>query len=142
MTIRPMRMEDYGGVVEVWRSAGLDYKPAGRESRAAIERQLEHYSGSMLVAEEEGRIVGVALGTHDYRKGWINRLAVAPDMQGCGIAKTLIAAVEGELERLGVLIFSGCIISDNEASRRLAGKAGYEWHEDVEYFSKKLKPEW
>ena len=36
------------------------------------------------VAEAGGELVGVVLGTHDGRKGWINRLAVAPAYQRRG----------------------------------------------------------
>ncbi len=142
MTIRPMRMEDYDGVVDVWRRAGLDFKPTGRESRESVEKQLAHFPGTMLVAENDGRIVGVAFGTHDYRKGWINRLSVAPEAQGGGVAKRLVAAIESELERIGVFMLSATIMSDNEKSKSLAGKSGYTHHGNVSYFSKKLRDDW
>ncbi|MGQ9629765.1 MAG: GNAT family N-acetyltransferase [bacterium] len=138
MKIRQMQLEDYEGVVEVWRRAGLQYRASGRDSREAIERQMEAYGNLLLVAEEDGRIVGVVVGSHDHRRGWINRLAVLPEFRRRGIAKSLIKRLEKEFEGLGLPVFSAHIIKGNEESMRLFESLGYERADEVIYFSKRL----
>jgi N-acetylglutamate synthase len=142
MTIRRMKENDYDDVVNVWLKAGLDYRPAGRDSRAAVIKQLASSYSAILVAEEGKSIVGVVFGTHDSRKGWINRLAVLPERQGNGIAKALIDGVEQELISAGIKIFAATIFADNSASIRTAEKMGYKCLENVKYFSKKTDPDY
>ena len=67
--IRPARAEDYDAIVAVWQAAGLTYCEEGRESRAAVCRQLGHFRDLYLVAEVGRQVVGVVLGSHDHRKG-------------------------------------------------------------------------
>ena len=74
--IRQFRIDDYDNVISLWVEAGIHYKPNGRENRQRMEKELKTGQALFLVAEVDRRIVGVVLGTHDGRKGWINRLAV------------------------------------------------------------------
>ena len=86
-------------------------------------------------------MVGAILGTHDGRKGWINRLAVAPDQRRLGIAQKLVGAVEQRLIDLGIEIFA-CQIEDwNETSMTVFDRLGYTRHADIIYFTKRLRPD-
>jgi len=76
--IRELSIGDYDALVALWDESGLPYKPAGRDARGHIARELEGPSSIFLVAEVDGKLAGAVLGTHDGRKGWINRLSVAP----------------------------------------------------------------
>ena len=60
-----------------------------------------------------------------YRKGWINRLAVDPDHRGRGHAGRLVAAAEEVLREQGMHVIAVLIESDNAASLALFQKAGY-----------------
>ena len=75
--IREFAMDDYDQVVELWKEAGIHYRPNGRESRSHMAKELLGGQAIFLVAVAYRKVVGVVLGTHDGRKGWINRLAVA-----------------------------------------------------------------
>jgi N-acetylglutamate synthase len=138
MNIRRMAPEDYDNIIEVWRMAGLNVEPGGRESRESFLHQLEEFGGLMLVAEEGGKTAGVVIGSHDRRKGWINRLAVLPEFRGRGAAKELISRVEEEFARIGLKIFAGLILEDNGASMKVAESMGYTRYDYVKYFSKKI----
>ena len=88
-------------------------------------------------AESKERIIGAILGTHDGRKGWINRLAVVPSHQQQGIATALVAAVEKQLSELGIEIVA-CLIEEwNKDSAVFFGKLGYHCHSDIHYYSKR-----
>jgi len=141
LTIRAMMPEDYDEVIALWEAAGLPYKPKGRDSRAAIEQQLQLPTAIYLVAERDGMIVGSVLGTHDGRKGWINRVAVHPDHRRKGIARKLVEAVERRCLELGIEIFAALIEDWNETSMRVFERLGYHKHEDIFYYSKRLDPD-
>ncbi|RMF83418.1 MAG: GNAT family N-acetyltransferase [Planctomycetota bacterium] len=141
ITIRVMRPADYDAVCDVWRTAGLAVKPQGRDARGAMLSQLRRFPTTYLVAEAGARLVGVVLGTHDHRKGWINRLAVIPAYRGCGIAKRLIARCEQALAAMGIEIVSALVEEGNDASCATFRAAGYSDEVRVTYFRKLARPD-
>jgi len=134
--IRPATADDYDAVLELWRAAGSDVEPNRRESRTAFERQLALFPDLYLVAVEDERIVGVILGSHDGRKGWINRLAVHPDHQRRGIAARLVTAVDTAIRAQGITIVCALVEPDNAPSAALFRKLGYATDVPVIYFRK------
>lgn len=141
VSIRAFTMADYPAVLALWRDAGLPFRPKGRDATAAVEAQLGGDSSIYLVAEAPaGTVVGVVFGTHDGRKGWINRLAVLPAFQGRGIARRLVAEVEARLSTRGIDIVAASIESENEASLAFFGAVGYVHDPCIEYVSKRRDP--
>ncbi len=140
VTIREMRIEDYDALVKLWKDASLPFRPDGRDSREEIERQLGLPTSIYLMAEMEGAIVGVVLGTHDGRKGWINRLAVAPEHRGRGIARMLVEETEKRLFALGMGIVTVMIEDWNKTSAKVFKKLGYEPFEGIIYMRKRKDP--
>lgn len=134
--IRSMRIEDYDAVIMLWQRAGLSFEPQGRDSRAAISRQIEDSGHLMFVAEADGQIIGTVFGSHDGRKGWINRLAVDPRYRRQGLAQELIKRAEDALAREGLIIVAALVEAPNEPSLELFRKLGYEERRDIVYFRK------
>ncbi len=90
-----------------------------------------------LVAETDKKIIGAIVGTHDGRKGWINRLVIAPSYQKKGIAKRLVEEVEHHFSSMGIDIVA-CLIEDwNTTSMQVFEKLGYTKHTDILYYSKR-----
>ncbi len=71
---------DYGLLIDLWERSGLPYKPKGRDSLESIEKEVGLDSNQFLFAILNGKAVGSILVTHDGRKGWINRVAVVPEL--------------------------------------------------------------
>ena len=139
-TIRKMTAPDYEEVIKLWQIAGLEYLPRGRDQRKRIDVELKRDENAFLVGEIQGQIVAAVFGTHDGRKGWINRLAVHPDFQHHGYAVQLIRTVEQALEMQGIEII-GCLIeADNARSKEVFEKAGYGARPQIHYYSKKKHP--
>lgn len=140
-SIRRMRPEDYGTVAAIWKAADLPHQPQGRDSEMRVREQLEKDISLYLVAESDGEVIGSLLVTHDFRKGWLNRLAVRPDRQGRGVASSLVRRAEKDLLARGVGIFAVQIHGHNLTSRRLFKKLGYDEHEDIVYCSRRISPD-
>jgi len=141
INIRELTTNDYDALCALWEEAGLPYRPNGRDTRENISSQIEGECSIYLAAEENGQLVGAILGTHDGRKGWLNRMAVAPDHRKRGIAAMLVRAVEQRLIDLGIEIFA-CQIEDwNETSMIVFEHLGYTRHDDIIYFTKRLRPD-
>lgn len=137
IVIRDMTSDDYDAVVRLWTEAGLSFRPRGRDRRERIEAEMQRGTALFLVADAGGEVVGVVLGTHDGRRGWINRLAVSPVHQRQGIARRLVRAVEARTEALGIEIVSALIESENEASLTFFQAIDYIHAPDIEYVSKR-----
>lgn len=139
--IRPYRISEYEAVVSLWKKVNLPFKPRGRDTRKNIEREISRTGTAIfLVAEIDQGIIGTVLGTHDGRKGWINRLAVHPDYRHRGIATELVSAIEKRLHKIGIHIIA-CLIEDpNRDSMKFFEKIGYIKHPDIFYFSKRKHP--
>ena len=138
--IREFTLNDYEQVTALWTQTGIHYRPGGRESRSHLSKELQGGQAIFLVAVADRRIVGVVLGTHDGRKGWINRLAVAKAFRRQNIASKLVAAVEIRLNALGLDITACLIEPENAASKSFFAKVGYA-KAPVEYFSKRQSPD-
>ena len=104
--------------MRLWQEGGLPYRPDGRDRRERIARELAGPCSIFLAAEEDGRLVGAVLGTQDGRKGWINRLVVAPSRRRKGVGEAL-AGIPGTYHRL---TFRGHI-TDCAMSRSLTSAA-------------------
>lgn len=135
--LRELRIEDYDALIELWNEAKLRYRPKGRDRRDNIERELQQPSAVFLVVEKDGKLVGSIFGTHDGRRGWINRLAVSPSYRQQGIAAQLVKEVETRLDAMGIEIIA-CLVEDwNAVSMEVFQRLGYTRHSDVVYFSKR-----
>jgi GNAT superfamily N-acetyltransferase len=125
-------------MVELWKRAGLPYRPEGRDSQQAVERQMAAFPDLFIGAFHQKRLVGIVIGSYDGRmKGWINRLAVDPEYWRRGLAKQLVKAVETALEKRGTTIFCALIETPNEKSLNLFQKLGYSAHSEILYVSKR-----
>lgn len=139
--IRNFVIGDFNDVVNLWKVSGLPYKPKGRDRKEKIEIELEKDCSIFLVAESFKQVVGVVFGTHDGRKGWINRLAVHPDFRTKGIARTLVGEVEKRLLGIGIEIMTSLIERENVESRFVFKKFGFKEWDDIVYFSKRMNPD-
>jgi len=140
IVIREFRFGDYDQVMRLWEEGRLPVKPEGRDSRANVIRQLAEPVVIFLVAEARGGVVGTVLATHDGRKGWINRLAVAAGFRRRGLGRRLVLEAEARLEALGLEIFA-CLIEDwNGDSMDFFEGLGYRKHPEILYFAKRKFP--
>ena len=138
--IRPFIIEDYDEVLNLWRRAGLPFKPRGRDRKDRIKTEIEGNHTFFLLAELEGQVIGSILANHEGRKGWIHRLAVHPDHRRRGLARILLREAENHLREAGIEMIASLIEEDNKTSMIFFEQAGYIKHPDIIYLTKKKNP--
>jgi len=140
--VRELKIEDYPAILSLWESAGLSFRPNGRDHPDRLAEQLTSGHVFMLgLCLTEERLVGVVFVSHDERKGWINRLAVDPLYRNRGYGQVLIEACERKLLSLGINVFSALISEENCPSRALFEKCGYSYLPEITYYSKRKHPD-
>ena len=137
LRIRPVQEKELERVIEVWKKAGLPYRPRGRDSRANLRRQRRLAPDLFLGAYVDGRLVGVSIASDDGRRGWINRLAVVPEARRTKVGTSLVKASENALRKRGRRLFCVMIEKGNEASMELFQKTGYSRQEHIVYYAKR-----
>jgi ribosomal protein S18 acetylase RimI-like enzyme len=97
--IRPFQESDTDRVVDLWDRCGL-LRP-WNDPRKDIARKLEVQRELFLVGEIDGRVMAVVMAGYEGHRGWVNYLAVEPELQGQGLGRQMMAAVERGLAALG-----------------------------------------
>lgn len=140
-SIRLIVAGDYDALVELWTASALPFQPNGRESRDAVLRHIQQFPDLSFAAVTGNQVVGAVLGTHDGRKGWINRLAVRPEFRRRGVAAALVKTCDTAIRRQGIEIVAALVEIENDASASLFRKLGYSDAMEVRYFRKVSHPQ-
>lgn len=128
VVIRPTSESDAGEVLTLQRAAfvseaqiyGSADMPPLTQTLPEVEAELRSSSG--LSARKDGRLVGVIRFVEDDGVLLIGRIAIAPDMQGEGIGRTLLDAAERTSTARVAELFTGSL---SEANIRLYEACGY-----------------
>jgi ribosomal protein S18 acetylase RimI-like enzyme len=121
--VRPFADADEDPVVALWAAAGLT-RPWNDPHRD-IARKKQVQRELFLVAEDDGAVVGTAMAGYDGHRGWVYYLAVAPERQGGGLGRTLMAEAETRLLALGCPKVNVQIRSGNEGVAAFYDRLGY-----------------
>lgn len=110
--IRPMTMEDYQGVMELWRSTeGIVLSDT--DEREPMQRFLGRNPGLSLVAHLGGELAGVVLCSHDGRRGYMHHLATAGRFRGQGIGSALARESRSRLAQAGIRKCNVFVLPEN-----------------------------
>ena len=126
MQIREFTMQDYAAVYALWANAGPGISLRPSDQPAEVEKKLMRDPDLFLVAEEDGRVVGVLMGAWDGRRGWLHHLAVEETWRNRGIGTALLEEVERRLKAKGCLKVNLLIHRSNADARRLYERLGYQ----------------
>ena len=142
IAIRPVTIEDYDGIYELWNSTEQSRRALNPvdDSREGIERYLKRNPDTCFAAAAEERILGVILAGHDGRRGLIHHLCVRPECRRKGIAAELVARAEEALKKEGIQKVFGLVFTDNEPANRFWEAQGYSLRTNLNYRNKSLNP--
>ena len=97
--VRRATFRDAPAILELWRLA--DAEPTRTDDEASICSLIAHDPDALLVAEDEGELVGSVIAAFDGWRGTFFRLAVLPARRRYGIGRALVAVGERSLRERG-----------------------------------------
>jgi alkanesulfonate monooxygenase SsuD/methylene tetrahydromethanopterin reductase-like flavin-dependent oxidoreductase (luciferase family)/ribosomal protein S18 acetylase RimI-like enzyme len=100
VTVREFAPDDAAAVAALWRRVFHDDSP-WRAPEAIFERRRRRQGELFLVATLDGAVVGTTVAGYDGHRGWLYRVAVAPEHQRRGLGRELVAEAERRLRQLG-----------------------------------------
>jgi len=99
LEVRVYRVSDEEAVIRLWQDCGLVVP--WNDPHKDIQRKLKVQADLFLVGLAEDRLVATVMAGYDGHRGWINYLAVAPDLRRNGIGRRMVKQVESRLRALG-----------------------------------------
>ena len=138
MQIRQFHPDDEPAVIALWERCGL-LRP-WNDPQADIARKLAVQPELFLVGELDGTLVAAVMAGYDGHRGWLNYLAVEPDLQRRGLGSALVAEVERRLQARGCPKVNLQIRSENAEVIAFYAELGYR-EDAVISMGKRLEPE-
>ena len=124
MRIRAAGTADIADVLDLWagaRSSGA----STRDDEDVVRRLLERDPEALLVAEQDGQVVGTLIAAWDGWRGNMYRLAVAPEHRREGVARRLVSEGERRLKAVGCQRVTALVWREDEPAAGLWSTAGY-----------------
>jgi len=123
LKIRPFHLTDQKSVVDLWVQCGLVvlHNNPARD----IERKLRVNPEWFLVGEIDGDVMATCMAGYEGHRGWINYLAVRPDMQGHGFGRMILTRAESMLKAAGCPKINLQVRSSNQRVIRFYERIGY-----------------
>ena len=130
--IEPMRMDDYDGVIALWkRTEGI----SRLETRDEMARFLERNPDLSLVVHCEHQVVAAVLCGHDGRRGYMYHLAVDREHRRHGLAQQMVDRCLAALGRLGIIRCGLQVYRSNEIGLSYWRSTGWKERTDVAPFT-------
>jgi len=122
--IRTATAADVDAVLALWDTAGPPSKSLP-DTPTGVLALLARDPEALLVAEEEGKVIGTAIVTFDGWRCYIYRMAVAVSHRRRGIGRALVGAAEARIRELGGVRADALTLKDDEAARAYWHSLGY-----------------
>jgi ribosomal protein S18 acetylase RimI-like enzyme len=126
LQIRPFIQADEAQVIILWQRCGL--VRAWNDPHQDIARKLR-VQGELFLVGVDGdggnRIVATVMAGYEGHRGWINYLAVDPDVRRQGVGRALMAAAEDRLRALGCPKINLQIRNDNRDAIAFYRRIGF-----------------
>ena len=122
--VRPIEDADMDAVIALWHAAGVARPWNDPVRDLAFARRGPH--STVLVAEQDGRVVASAMLGEDGHRGWVYYVAADPRLQGQGLGRAVMDAAEAWLKARGVWKVQLLIRGDHAGVQDFYGKLGYK----------------
>lgn len=138
VTYRSATTADVEEIIRLWGGVGLGGDEDDYNRNEALTR-LAADDGFFVVGEIASGVLGaVAMGCYDNHRGWVKRVAVAPELQGGGVGRSLIAELERRFLAAGIDQLRLSVWADNTQGGAFWESLDYVELPDIRYFTKDL----
>ena len=115
------------------QTAGVAVREA--DSREATERYLLRNPSLSFIAEDDGKVIGLAMCGHDGRRGYLQHVIVEPQYRGRGIADAMVTKCLDGLESLGIVKTHIDVFITNDLANRYWKRRGWKKRDDIYRYS-------
>jgi ribosomal protein S18 acetylase RimI-like enzyme len=136
MNIRVFKSSDEAAVIDLWERCGL-LRP-WNDPKKDIQRKLAQQPEGILVGLLEDEIVASVMAGYDGHRGWVNYLAVAPEIQKQGLGRAIMAGAEELLAQMGCPKLNLQVRGSNAEAISFYQSIGYQV-DDVVSLGKRLE---
>ncbi len=123
MNIRAYQDGDEKDVIQLWHDCNLVVP--WNDPKLDIERKLKVNPDLFLVGLIEDKVIATVMGGYEGHRGWINYLAVSPEIRQKGVGQQMVEEVETKLRKLGCPKINIQIRSSNQDVIEFYGKIGF-----------------
>ena len=123
LVIRPIRDADIPAVIALWNAAGVARPWNDPSIDIAFARRNPH--STVLLGEQDGRIVASAMVGEDGHRGWVYYVAIDAALQGQGLGRAIMDAAEAWLLGRGVWKLQLLVRADNAQARGFYETLGF-----------------
>ncbi|MFI7241233.1 GNAT family N-acetyltransferase [Streptomyces qinglanensis] len=123
LAIRAAGTADIDPVLAFWQEAAEGTSVS--DDRDGVARLLARDPEALLLAEQDGRLVGTVIAGWDGWRCSLYRLAVLPARRRQGVSRSLLAAAEERFAALGGRRGDAMVLDANERAHRVWQAAGY-----------------
>ena len=123
--VRTARTRDIPGVLALWGSAraAVGSRP---DTAASVTRLIVHADDALLVAEDDGEIVGTLIAAWDGFRGNMYRLSVLPARRRHGIGRALVEVAHERLAAKGASRITALVAEHELGAAQFWHELGYE----------------
>lgn len=130
MDIRSYQDCDELDVVNLWRNVFAYTEPRNDPARA-LRQKLSHDRDLLLVAVEDGHVIGTAMGGYDGHRGWLYSVAVHAAHRRHGVATALVQQLERLLAERGCPKINLQVFPSNAQAAAFYRTLGYAVEERI-----------
>ena len=139
--IRVMKIEDYDGVYNLWKSIHGFAIRSIDDSKEGVEVFLKRNPTTSVVAVEDDRIVGAILCGHDGRRGCLYHVCVNKDYRLRGVGKSMVVFCMNALKDEHINKVSLIAFTKNDIGNAFWKQIGWTKREDLNYYDFTLNTE-
>ena len=123
-SLRTAQRSDVGSVLRLWIEAAAE--PTHTDDVDSLNALVAHDPSALLIAEEEGTIVGSVIAAWDGWRGSIYRLVVAPSHRRRGLGRQLLAQAEARLAAAGAIRQQAIVVETERPAMGFWDDSGWE----------------
>jgi ribosomal protein S18 acetylase RimI-like enzyme len=122
--LRAATAADAGGLLGLWQEAA-ENATRQPDTREAVTVLLRRDPDAVILAEQDGELIGSVIAGWDGWRCHLYRLAVHPAWRRRGVGSALLGAAEDRFKALGAARIDAMVLDSNDLGQRLWRASGY-----------------
>jgi ribosomal protein S18 acetylase RimI-like enzyme len=123
-SLRTGQPSDVDPLLRFWVESGAE--PTHTDDVGSLTALLAHDPSALIIAAEDGSIVGSVIAAWDGWRGSVYRLAVAPSHRRLGLGRQLLAEAEARLSTRGAVRMQAIVVETEAKAMGFWCDSGWE----------------